>query len=243
MSDKIINFSSQKKYSIYSVEEIIKNIFDEYKRQSKGITEYSKRLKIKKDLNWKVLKDEIIPILKVAKYFNADLISFTLSENLSYDGIIFIGEQQHYIECVSAIDYKMKDIKYKILDSNENHSVCIPANYNSEDLKKSVGYTTKHKPILKQKESEFEAGYINFNKNLIIGYNRILKKVKKSFKKDCYKEHILILTIEPPFLPIECNIQLIKSIWNNRIKNNPFSNLFIYETNCNFDDFRLITKI
>lgn len=238
MSD--ISICSDKKYSIREANTIIQNIFEEYKKRCKNVHSHKEMQTIKNKLNWKKIKDEVIPIIKVAEYYNADYVSFSMN-NSSYDGIIYVGNQQHYIECTTTINYRQKDLIYQILDSDENDSVLIPYDRDNKYLEESVGYISKNHPIQKQSGPSFKAGILNLRKPIIAGYKRILTKVKKSIKNNCYQGFSLILTIDSPEGP--CNKGLLEDIWKNRIPNNPFRNLFVYETAGDFDDFRLFMKI
>lgn len=238
MSD--ISICSDKKYSIREANTIIQNIFEEYKKKCKNVHLHKEMQTIKNKLDWKKLKDEVIPIIKVAEYYNADYVSFSMN-NSSYDGIIYVGNQQHYIECTTAVNYRKKDLIYQILDSEENDCVCIPYGYSIADLQKSVGYISKNHKIKKQSETSFESGYLDFGEPIIDVYKRILAKVKKATKDNCYQGFSLILTIDSPEEP--CNKDLIEDFWKNHIPDNPFRNLFVYETAGDFDDFRLFMEI
>ena len=235
-----ISICSDKKYSISEANTIVQNIFYEYKNRCKDVNSHKEMQAVKAGLNWKKLKDEVIPIIKVAEYYNADYVSFSMNNNL-YDGIIHIGHQQHYIECTTTINYRQIDLVYQILDSDENDSVWIPYNRDDKYLEKSVGYISKNHQILKQSEPSFKAGILNPNQPIIDIYERISEKVKKAIKNNCYQGYILVLTIDSP--ETACNQGLIEDIWKNRIPNNPFSNLFVFETAGDFDDFQLFMKI
>lgn len=243
MNREITSFDSTQRYTIEDAETIVQNIIFEYKRRYVKALTNRERQNIKKQLNWKKLKDEIIPIIKVAKAVNADQIAFSLKDNVSYDGILFIENKEQYVECVSSINYEKLNLVNQILESVENDCVCIPASYTNNDLKKSVNYSTNKHKISKQIETDFESGYIDFNIHMLKGYRRVLKKVHKGISNNCYEGYWLILTIERPILGMNCSQDLILTVWNNRIINNPFRHLFIYETAGDTDDFKLVAKI
>lgn len=235
-----ISICSDKKYSISEANTIVQYIFEEYRKKCNGLHSHKEMQTIKNKLNWKKIKDEVIPIIKVAEYYNADYVSFSMN-NCQYDGIIYIGNQQNYIECSTTVNYRQKDLIYQILDSDENDGVWIPYNRDNKYLEESVGYISKKHQIRKQSEPSFKAGILNPNQPIIDIYERISEKVKKAIKNNCYQGYILVLTIDSP--ETACNQGLIEDIWKNRIPNNPFSNLFVFETAGDFDDFQLFMKI
>jgi isochorismate hydrolase len=130
---------------------------------------------------------------------------------------------------------------YQIFDSEENDGVLIPYNYSNKKLEESVGYISKNHRIQKQVEPNLEMSVLDRNKPISNIRKQILQKVTKAHKNGCYRGYILILTISSP--EFYCNKNLLEDFWKNQISNNPFCNLFIIETQNNFDDFQLVMKI
>ncbi len=195
----------------------------------------------------KVFFNEVFPIIEIAKLEGYKKVKFLGNKNNSIDAIMVDpnGEEVNF-ECTTAIDYYTRWTALEYL--KENSCLITGPHTKAKQIKKNeqvkndsnICFYRKNgeRNYIESKGGEFEDGLLLISKYVDSSTEKILTKIQKGQKDNCYQGFSLILTSMYDLkFDYDKYISDINSWWKQQ-KNNPFNHLYIL----NYDDFYDIKK-